>query len=141
MKRHRVASVRGSFLLEALVALVVFSLALLGLASGVAAALRQAGAAQWRGEAVDLAAATLARMSTADPVTLADRYGSDSGDEYLALVARAMHLPGVSATTNAPQVEIRDEADARNVRVTLYWQLPGDARAHQVSVAGVMPRP
>ena len=58
---HSIRHMRGTFLLEALVAIVVFSLALLGLASAIAGALRQAGAAQWRSEAVDAGASTLAR--------------------------------------------------------------------------------
>lgn len=131
---------RGSFLLEALAALVVFTLALLGLATSVAAGLRQAGSAQWRNEAVDIAAATLARMSVEDPGTLAARYAADRGaDGYLALVAQAMRLPGVTATTNLPTVEIIDEADARRVLVTLFWQPPGAARIHHAALAAVFP--
>ncbi|HEY3533551.1 MAG TPA: hypothetical protein VGL43_10560 [Casimicrobiaceae bacterium] len=134
--------VRGAFLVEALVAIVIFSLALLGLAAAIVGALRQAGAAQWRGEAVDTAASTLARMSVEDPATLAARYDvAAEGDGYHALLARATRLPGVSASSNRPDVAIVDDADRRRILVTLFWQLPGDARIHHARVGTVLPAP
>ena len=133
---------RGAFLLEALVAIVVFSLALLGLASAIAGALRQAGAAQWRSEAVDAGASTLARMSVEDPATLPARYDSvTEGDGYRALLARALRLPGVSTSSNRPGLAIVDDADRRRVLVTLFWQMPGDTRVHRALVGTVLPRP
>jgi type IV pilus assembly protein PilV len=133
---------RGTFLLEALVAIVIFSLALLGLAAAIAGALRQAGAAQWRGEAVDAGASTLARMSVEDPATLAARYDAVAeGDGYRTLLARALRLPGVSPSSNRPDVAIVDDADQRRILVTLFWQLPGDARIHHARVGTVLPAP
>jgi type IV pilus assembly protein PilV len=134
--------VRGSFLVEALVAVVVFSLALLGLASAIAGALRQTAGAQWRSEAFDIGSSTLARMSLEDAATLAVRYdAATDGDGYRALLARAMRLPGVSASANRPDVAIVDEADRRRVFVTLFWQLPGDGRVHRAQASAVLPRP
>jgi type IV pilus assembly protein PilV len=131
---------RGAFLLEALVALVVFSLALIGLASGVAAALAQMEQAQWRSEAIDIASGTIGRIDTEDSASLRDRYAAD-GDGYRALFAQAARLPGVTRMSNAPRVEIDDAAEGRIVRVTLFWQRPGDARVHQASITGVVPLP
>jgi type IV pilus assembly protein PilV len=133
---------RGTFLLEALVAIVIFSLALLGLAAATAGALRQAGAAQWRGEAVDAGASTLARMSVEHPATLAARYDAAAeGDGYRMLLSRALRLPGVSASSNRPDVVIVDDADYRRILVTLFWQPPGDARIHHTRVGTVLPAP
>jgi type IV pilus assembly protein PilV len=131
----------GMFLLEALVALVVFSLALLGLAGVMGHALRESGNARWRGEAFDLASSTLARMWVEDAATLATRYDPDAdGVAHRALVAAALRLPGVTIDRNGPEVTITDEPlGRRRARVTVYWQRPGDATVHRASVSGVLP--
>jgi len=132
---------RGLFLLEALLALVVFSFGMLGLLGLLAHALRYSGSAHWRGEAFDVASATLSRMWAEDPAALEARYdGATPGPGYRALLAAAMRLPGVSARSNAPIVTFVDTSMAsRRVAVTVYWQLPAEANAHHTSVAGVLP--
>jgi type IV pilus assembly protein PilV len=132
----------GMFLLEALLALVVFSFGMLGLLGLLAAALRDSGSAHWRGEAFDLASATLSRMWAEDPAGLDARYdGAAGGPGYRALLGNAMRLPGVHADANAPLVTIDDAAvDSRRISVIVYWQLPADAGAHHASVTGVLPR-
>jgi type IV pilus assembly protein PilV len=132
---------RGMFLLEALLALVVFSLSMLGLLGLLAHALRESGSAHWRGEAFDVASAALSRMWAEDPAALAARYDSASdGPGYRALLAAAVRLPGVSAASNAPLVTIDEAASAtRRVSVTVYWQLPAERNAHHAAVAGVLP--
>jgi type IV pilus assembly protein PilV len=132
---------RGMFLLEALVALVVFSLAMLGLAGVLGHALRESGSARWRGEAFELASSTLGRMWVEDAATLASRYDARAdGAAYRALLAAALRLPGVTSDQNAPVVTITDEAlGRRRVRVTVYWQLPGDSRVHEASAGALLP--
>ena len=132
---------RGLFLLEALLALVVFSFGMLGLLGLLAHALRDSGSAHWRGEAFDVASATLSQMWAEDPAALATRYdGAAPGPGYRALLAAAMRLPGVSAQSNAPIVTFVDTStESRRVAVTVYWQLSTDANAHHASVAGVLP--
>jgi type IV pilus assembly protein PilV len=131
----------GVFLLEALLALVVFSLAMLGLLGLLTHALRDSGSAHWRGEAFDVAAGALSRMWAEDPAALAARYdGAADGPGYRALLAAAMRLPGVTAASNAPRVTIDDSTStSHRVSVTVYWQLPAEANAHHASVAGVLP--
>jgi type IV pilus assembly protein PilV len=131
----------GAFLVEALVALVVLSLGMLGLAVVITEALRESGNAQWRAEAFDVASATLARISAEDPGTLAARYdASASGPGYAELLAAAMRLPGVDAASNAPSVAFDDVAPAnRRVAVIVRWQPPAERAAHRVSVATVLP--
>lgn len=132
---------RGVFLLEALLALVVFSLSILGLLGLLVHALRDSGSAHWRSEAFDVASAALSRMWAEDPAALAARYdGTADGPGYRALLAAAMRLPGVSAVSNAPLVTVDEAASAtRRVSVTVYWQLPAERNAHHASVAGVLP--
>jgi type IV pilus assembly protein PilV len=131
----------GMFVLEALVALVVFSLAMLGLAGVMGHALRESGGARWRGEAFELASSTLARMWVEDAATLAPRYDAVAdGTAYRALLAAALRLPGVTVDDNAPRVTITDEAlGRRRARVTVYWRLPGETTVHQASASGILP--
>ena len=131
----------GLFLLEALVALVVFSLAMMGLAGALGHALRESGSTRWRGEAFELASSPLARMWVEDAATLATRYDALSdGVAYRALLAAASRLPGVSTGENAPVVKITSEAlGRRRVHVTVYWRLPGDSRAHAASASAILP--
>ncbi|HLX30697.1 MAG TPA: hypothetical protein VKV24_19630 [Casimicrobiaceae bacterium] len=129
----------GVFLIETLVALVVFSLGMLGLLALLASALRASGNAQWRSEGVDLAAAAIARMTTEDGATLAARYDATGGDAYRALLQQATRLPGVSRTSNAPSVDIEDTAERRRVRVGVRWLAPGETTAHRASVSAMLP--
>lgn len=138
--RATAARCRGTFLLEALVALCVFSLGMLGLLGLLAGALRASGSAQWRSEGFDIAAAAVARMWTEEPGTLESRYDAAAGGAgYRAILAQAMRLPGVTTAINAPRVTVEDTGERRRVRVTVLWQLPSDAVAHQASVIGVLP--
>ena len=129
----------GVFLIETLVALVVFSLGMLGLLALLAGALRASGNAQWRSEGADLAAAAIARMTTEDGATLTARYDATSGDAYRALLQQATRLPGVSRTRNAPSVDIEDTAERRRVRVDVRWLAPGETIAHRASVSAMLP--
>jgi type IV pilus assembly protein PilV len=135
-RRHQ----RGTFLLEALVALVVLSLASAGLLGIVAHALRESGNARWRAEAFDLAASTFARMAADDVAQLDARYAATTGDGYRALLGAATRLPGVGADTNAPEVAIDATASgARRVAISVRWQVPGEGGAHRASIGGVIP--
>ena len=118
----------GAFLIEALVAVLVFSVAAAGVFSLLANGLRASDNARSRTEASDVAAATLARMSTEDIVTLADRYDAlGGGSGFRTLLASARRLPGVTDTANVPVVTFAPGPSARSQRVsvTVYWQLAG----------------
>lgn len=131
---------RGTFLLEALVALVVLSLASAGLLGIVAHALRESGNARWRAEAFDLAASTFARMAADDVSQLDARYASTTGAGYRALLAAAARLPGVSAEKNAPEVAIDATAHGgRRIAIRVRWQLPTEDDAHRASIGGLIP--
>ncbi|HEX6796006.1 MAG TPA: hypothetical protein VF304_19375 [Casimicrobiaceae bacterium] len=132
----------GAYLLEALIALVVFSLGMLGLLGLLAGALHASGGARWRSEGFDIAAATLARIATEDPASLVARYDpAADGAGYRALLAQALRLPGVSAGANAPSVSVDDATESRRIRVTVHWQLPGEAVTHEASISAALPHP
>jgi type IV pilus assembly protein PilV len=149
-RRHHVSSAHllarrwpatGAFLLEALVAIVVFAVGTLGLLELIAGAARESGNARWRDEAFTLAASTLSRMWTEDPATLDARYNATSGAGYRALRAAAERLPGVSGGVQAPLVPVDTSIPGRwRVANTVFWQQPGERRAHRARAAGMLPR-
>jgi type IV pilus assembly protein PilV len=137
--RRRRAS--GAFLLEALVAIVVFAVGTLGLLELIAGAARESGNARWRDEAFTLAASTLSQMWTDDPATLDVRYDATNGAGYRALRAAAERLPGVGSGVNAPLVAVDTSIPGRwRVAITVFWQQPGERRAHRALAAGMLPR-
>ena len=137
--RRRRAS--GAFLLEALIAIVVFAVGTLGLLELIAGAARESGNARWRDEAFTLAASTLSRMWTDDPATLDSRYDATNGAGYRALRAAAERLPGVGSAVNAPLVAVDTSIPGRwRVAITVFWQQPGERRAHRALAAGMLPR-
>jgi len=104
-RRARPGLQRGTFLLEALIAALVFSFGSLAMVGLQARAVRHANDAQYRGEAAQLAQAVLAEMGATDVATLATRFDARSGGAgYTALLDRAKNLPGVSATQNSPDI-------------------------------------
>ena len=130
----------GALLIEALVALVVVSIAAAGLFTLMANALRASGESLLRAEAAELAAAAVARMNTENPATLTERYDAlTNGPGFVALLAAARRLPGVTDTANRPAVAIGPGPSdgTRSVVVTVGWQTPSGA-AHRASMSGVV---
>jgi Tfp pilus assembly protein PilV len=133
---------RGLFLLEALVALVVFALATVALLDIVARALSETGNGHWRAEAFDIASSTVSGMWAEDVSTLPARYdAAASGPGYRALLVAAMRLPGVDTVINAPRVLIEDAAlETLRVSVTVSWQPPAERSPHRATATVVLPR-
>ncbi len=126
---------RGSALIEGLLAIVVFSVGLIGLLMLLSAALVESGNARYRSEASLLASDLVGRMWSGDrsASSLKARFGDTGTDEYQQWLKRVQaNLPGVTTTANLPQVEIDDD---RNVTITLGWRSPGETAAHQLVVA------
>lgn len=124
----------GSALVESLLALVVFSVGLVGLLALLAGTLLESGNASLRSEASLLAADLIARMWNGDRSSqaLQTRFGDPEADEYREWLQRVQStLPGITAAANRPQLDI--DAD-RRVTLTLRWQAPGDRRPHELVV-------
>ena len=141
--RRPVRSRRGSgaFLLEALVATLVFAFGALAVAGWQARAVRHVNAAQFRGEAVHLVDAALGQIRAADAATLHANFDTRAaGPGYRALLERAKRLPGVTDSSNTPDVRVDDgpSLSSRRVDITLFWQLPGDASVHRHSATAVV---
>jgi type IV pilus assembly protein PilV len=130
----------GGFLLEALIATLIFAFGALAIANLHARAARHVNDAQFRAEAIQLVEATLGQMRAADAATLYANFDSRAGGAgYRALLEKAKQLPGVDDSSNAPEVNVSDgpSMTSRRVDITVFWRLPGDASVHRHGASAV----
>lgn len=123
-RRHQA----GALLLEALIAILIFSLGILGVVGLQTTALQQSSDAKYRSEAAQLVEDLLGEMWTTDRTvaTLQAQYSSCSTcPAYQAWYARvALRLPGVAATgPTAPSVNIDGDG---LVTINVRWKPPTD---------------
>lgn len=126
-------------LLEALIAILIFSIGVLGIVKLQAASIQQASAAEYRVVASMMANDVISQMWASDktPATLKSNF--ETGTPYTAWRSKviASGLPGVSATLNAPTVSITSVAAggtggtaSNQATVTVFWKAPQDTTAH-----------
>jgi Tfp pilus assembly protein PilV len=140
-RRAERMSQHGAFLIEALMAILVVSIASAGLFTLMANLLRSSSESLLRAEAIELAAAAVARMAAESPAALADRYDASAGAPgFVALATAARRLPGVTAVANLPTVAVAPgpSAGTRSVTVTVRWQAPNDLTVHRASMTTVV---
>lgn len=129
----RTASVRqtGSYLLEALIAILIFSFGVLGLIGLLGSSIRITNDARYRSEAANLANAMIAEMWTMTSADADTKFGS-GGTRLVAWQDRAKALLPVPSSYE-PTVVLSDglSSESRTVVVTVYWQLPGESERHQ----------
>jgi len=139
--QHRRTGQAGGFLLEALVALLIFSFGLLAMAGLHARAVHHFNDAQYRANAAELVHGTIGAMRGTDPTTLAIRFDSSSrGAGWLALIEQAKRLPGVSDAQNIPTLQITNgpTTGSRAVLLEVLWQAPADALVHRYAASAVI---
>ena len=125
---------RGSFLLEGMIALFIFSFGILGLVGMMASSIRSSNDARFRVEALNLASAMIGDMWNTRNSTLDTEFGA-TGDKLAAWRAEAARLLPLASGANAPVVDLTQagiSSQSRSVVVTVYWQLPGSPQRHQV---------
>lgn len=127
----------GVVLLEALVAILIFSFGILGLVGLQAASIKNLTESQFRVEAANWANTLLAQIRTADPATRLPDFQTNGGSEtngYLAWYKRLTDattgLPGAGLSTNRPTV-VFGGPDNSIVTVTLLWQAKTDSVTRQ----------
>jgi type IV pilus assembly protein PilV len=137
LRSHRGAvRQRGSFLLEALISVLIVAFGVLGLIGLQARAIQNVDDAQYRGEAAYLASALIGQMWVSNQKTLDVDFGSGSGGpaytEFKKWVGQ--RLPGASG--NDPVVTVTNGATAtsKNVQITVFWLPPGETAAHHFDV-------
>jgi type IV pilus assembly protein PilV len=102
---------RGSFLLEALIAILIFSSGVVGIVALQSQSMRHVGEAQYRAEAILATEALIAQMWSSDPRTLAVDFASSGGGAGYAAFKRLVQrvptgLPGATIAGNEPVVAI-----------------------------------
>jgi type IV pilus assembly protein PilV len=124
--RHpRARRQRGSFLLEALIAILIVSLGVLGLVALQTRAMQQTDDSHLRSEAAFLVNDVMSQMWLADPATMAADFttGGASYNAFKTLVQS--RLPG---STTVPAVTVTQRGatptSGFDVVVTIFWKPP-----------------
>ena len=146
----------GSVILESMIAVLVFSLGILGIVGLQAASIKASSDAKYRSEASLLVNELIGRMWVSDrsQATLQANFASPEGGAYQAWAWGGAAEAGTTATpasgtvlealpgaaANPPTISIAAVAPAlltdpptpstSLVTVTVFWQLPGEATAH-----------
>lgn len=130
----------GFVLLDALIAILIFSVGVLGMVAMQGAAVKLAGDAKYRSDAAMLVDQVIAQMWGSDLTTvgpLATAYAGAAGTggarytawtatlDCASVTASTSCLPGVAA--NPPSIEV---SGTNVVTVTIYWKSPNDTGAH-----------
>jgi type IV pilus assembly protein PilV len=133
------SSQQGAMLLEALVAIVIFSMGILAIVGMQAAAVNNSAESKYRSDANLLANQLLGQMWVSDrtPTTLKANFQGGAGTNgaaYTAWLGDAATdgtvirtLPG--AATSPPVVTVDDAATVGLVSIVVYWQAPSDTSA------------
>jgi type IV pilus assembly protein PilV len=126
-------------LLEALIAILIFSIGILGIVKLQATAIQQSSAAEYRAIASMMANDVISQMWASDktPATLKTNF--ESGTPYTTWRSKviASGLPGVSTTQNTPTIAVTSVAAggtggvaSNQAVVTVFWKAPSDSTAH-----------
>jgi len=122
----------GSYLLEALIAILIFAFGVLGLIGLLGSSIRVTNDARYRSEAANLASAMIADMWTTPAAQLDTQFGS-GGAELAKWTTKATALLP-SATTYPPTIDLTQPgftSQSRTAVVTVFWKLPGESELHQ----------
>jgi type IV pilus assembly protein PilV len=134
-KRPPVTQV-GSALLEALVAILIFSFGVLGLIGILASSIRATNDARYRAEAANLANAVIGDMWATAAADLDPQFGP-AGPRLVAWQSQVANLLPSANGANAPLIDLTKSGlsvQSRSVVVTVFWQLPGETERHRVLV-------
>lgn len=115
----------GVVILEALIAILLFSIGILGLVGTLASSVSNASEAQYRTEAAFHAESLIAELRVAAPLTRAADYASPLGTSFVTWKARVTTgtsaLPGAGLTANLPTTAFSG-TNNHNVTITIRWQ-------------------
>jgi type IV pilus assembly protein PilV len=123
---------QGSFMLEALIAILLFSIGILAMVALLGNSIRASNDARLRSEAVNLAYGMVADMWSTAPAQLDAQFGP-GGAKLITWQAKAVNL-FPSASANPPVVDLTQPGlslQSRTIVVTVSWQLPGATELHQ----------
>ena len=132
----------GSFLLEALIGILIFAFGVLGIVRLQGQSLRVTNESQYRAEAAHLANALLSAMWTDDYRTLKVKYdGGGGGAGYVAFKTNVKTQLGAVWVAD-PKVEFNDanapSLSSSYVTITVQFMMPGESTPHQYVTSGVV---
>lgn len=126
-RRRPAVHARGVVLIEILVAVVLFSIGVLGLIGLQIASMKNVGESQYRVEAAMLANSLAAQMRTSPAASRASDFASPAGSRYATWASSVTStLPGADATP--PTV---DTSTYPTVTVTITWRAINDTGTRQ----------
>ena len=131
-----VAGQAGRALLEALIAILIFSFGVLGLVGILAGSIRATNDARYRAEAANLAQALIGDMWSTAAAELDAQFGP-AGPKLAAWQTQVANLLPSATGANLPVVDLTQpglSAQSRSVVVTMFWQLPGESGRHQLLI-------
>ena len=119
----------GAALLEAIIAILLFSIGVTGALLLLGTAVRENSAAQYRGQAAMLIDAVIADMWTGErsQAGLLARFASTASGFMNWKDRVAASLPGTAE--KPPEIDVGADG---TVTVKLYWRAPGDGSFHQL---------
>ena len=127
----------GVVILEALIAIFIFSIGILGLVGALSSSVTNASEAQYRTEAAFFAETLIGELRVADPATRATNYSSPSGSAFDTWKTRVTSgysaLPSAGNTANLPTVVFSGTGN-RNVLITIKWQAKNSTTTRQYVV-------
>ena len=127
----------GVVILEAMIAILLFSIGILGLVGMLANSVTNASEAQYRTEAAFHAESLIAEMRVADPATRVTAYASPLGTSFVTWKNRLINgpnaIPGAGITANLPTAVFSGTSN-RDVTITIRWQAKNDSSTRQYAV-------
>jgi type IV pilus assembly protein PilV len=137
----------GSMLIEVLIALLIFSVGILGIVGLQASAVMATSDAKYRSEAGLLANELIGKMWVSDrtQATLQTAFASPNGTAYLAWLGSSaatgtvlQTLPAAGVQANLPTVTITPVVStslpSSLVTITIFWQAPNETSRHNYVV-------
>ena len=130
----------GVLLLEALSAILIFSLGVLSIIQLQSVSIKQSTGAQYRSQAAFLANDLISRMWVSDKTaaTLQSNFSSSPAGASYTLWLNTVQSSGLpNVATNPPKVTFTtvpgsaSGTSSSEAQITVYWQAPGDATPHQ----------
>lgn len=134
----------GSVLLEALIAILIFSMGILAIVGLQAASIKTSADAKYRSDASMLANQLIGQMWVSNRTTMATQFASPTGPAYLAWLndvqatlpgATGTNLPNVTIATTVTAISASASDTTHTVNMILRWQSPGESSPHSYAVS------
>ena len=118
---------QGSYLLEVLIAILLFAFGVLGLVGLLASSVRASNEARFRSEAAYIANGMISDMWTMDAPTMTTQFAG-GGAKLVAWTSKASSLLPLSTVAVTMTPGLSSQSSTVDVKIT--WKLPGSTETH-----------